>query len=551
MAEQFIIHNNDDINLMTSYWLSQQFGGKRKWTTLSHNGVLFPPEYVKHNVPVLYKGDPITLEIKAEEYATLYAKYYESEYINNSTFKRNFWKDWRIVLGKDHAIQGLEECNFKLIYDHLIEEKANKKQLTDEEKKAKEEYESKFKTAIVDGKPQQTGNFRIEPTSIFLGRGCNKKLGKVKARMYPEDVTINIGKESPIPETLEGHKWGKIVHDHDAIWLASWPDSINNKIKYLWLSANSDIKAESDMAKFDLARKLKRRIKTIRAKNEIELKSDTLFMRQIATALYFIDRAALRVGNEKSSDETDTVGVTSLRVEHLKFLEGNKIELDFLGKDSIRYKKTLSIDEQVYKNLMEFTQNKTKDEDIFDKINSNDINRYLQTFMPHLTAKVFRTYNASALFQRELKKITAKFENYDESDKINLLLDEFNKANAKVAILCNHQKNVNKSNSKQIDSINASIKKYKKMLRKAKVSNNKNPEKIALIEARIKKLKSKKDMKIEMKNISISTSRVNYIDNRISVAFIKKHNLPIEKIFSPTLQERFKWAFAVDENFKF
>ena len=37
--------------------------------------------------------------------------------------------------------------------------------------------------------------------------------------------------------------------------------------------------------------------------------------------------------------------------------------------------------------------------------------------------------NASKLFQKELNKISSKFENYNHDDKINLLLDEFNKAN--------------------------------------------------------------------------------------------------------------------------
>ena len=37
-----------------------------------------------------------------------------------------------------------------------------------------------------------------------------------------------------------------------------------------------------------------------------------------ATALYFIDKLALRAGNEKDTDETaDTVGCCSLRVEHI------------------------------------------------------------------------------------------------------------------------------------------------------------------------------------------------------------------------------------------
>jgi len=36
-----------------------------------------------------------------------------------------------------------------------------------------------------------------------------------------------------------------------------------------------------------------------------------------------IDRLALRVGNEKSEDEADTVGCCSLRVEHVKLEENN------------------------------------------------------------------------------------------------------------------------------------------------------------------------------------------------------------------------------------
>lgn len=545
-----MIYDND-INIMATYWLGLQFGGKPKWNTLSHNGVLFPPEYVQHNIPVLYKGDPINLDIKAEEYATLYAKFIETEYVKNSTFRRNFWKDWRQVLGKSHPIQSLEECDFKLINDHLIKEKENKKIISEEEKKKKDEYENKFKIAYLDGRPQAVGNYRMEPPSIFLGRGCSPTLGKVKGRIYPEDVTLNLDHEAPIPETIEGHKWGKIVHDRDASWLASWKDTITNKTKYLWLSAASELKAKSDEAKFDLARKLKRKIKAIREKNEVELKSNILFMRQIATVLYFIDRFALRVGNEKSIDEADTVGATSLRCEHIKLLEDNKIELDFLGKDSIRYKRIWTVDEQVYKNLQEFTQNKTPDQALFDKINANDVNRYLRSFMPHLTAKVFRTMNASALFQRELKKINAKYDNYEGDDKISILLDELAKSNARVAVLCNHQKNVNKSNTKQLEKINEMIKKQKRALRKAKKASNKNLEKIALIESKIKRLKAKKDMNIEMKNVSITTSRINYIDNRLVVAFLKKHNIPIEKLFTKPLQERFSWAFNVDENFKF
>jgi len=217
----------------------------------------------------------------------------------------------------------------------------------------------------------------------------------------------------------------------------------------------------------------------------------------------------------------------------------------------VRYNRTLNVDSLIYNNLNEFMLNKQPFDQLFDKVNSNDINKYLQNFMKNLTAKVFRTYNASALFQKELKKVNKKFEDYDGDDKINLLLDEFNKANAKVAMLCNHQKNITKSTNKQIDNINNSIKKVKAAIRKAKKSPFKNQEKITLLQNKLIKFKSKKELKIELKNISLGTSKVNYIDPRITVAFLKKYSIPIEKIFTKTLQEKFKWAIDIDIDYKF
>ena len=72
------------------------------------------------------------------------------------------------------------------------------------------------------------------------------------------------------------------------------------------------------------------------------MKSKEMRLRQRAVALYFIDKLALRAGNEKDGDEqADTVGCCSLRVEHVTIheqLDGKEwvVEFDFLGKDSIR-----------------------------------------------------------------------------------------------------------------------------------------------------------------------------------------------------------------------
>lgn len=48
-------------------------------------------------------------------------------------------------------------------------------------------------------------------------------------------------------------------------WLAFWKDPINTKeYKYVWLAANSSFKTDSDLAKYEKARKLKDFIGDIR-----------------------------------------------------------------------------------------------------------------------------------------------------------------------------------------------------------------------------------------------------------------------------------------------
>ena len=117
------------------------------------------------------------------------------------------------------------------------------------------------------------------------------------------------------------------------------------------------------------------------------MKSSDPVEQQRATALYFIDRLALRVGNEKGEDEADTVGCCSLRVEHLELLDNNRVTFDFLGKDSMRYQNTVEVAELVYKNLKKFTKGKKQDADLFDQLtvrfflfNFNNIFNFTQFF---------------------------------------------------------------------------------------------------------------------------------------------------------------------------
>ena len=271
----------------------------------------------------------------------------------------------------------------------------------------------------------------------------------------------------------------------------------------------------------------------------------------MATALYFIDTMALRVGGKKDSkEEADTVGVTSLRVEHITLQDNNTIKLDFLGKDSVRFCKKVNVLSNIYTNLENFMKDKSKKDDLFNLINSSSMNEYLNSFMVGLTAKVWRTYNASLVFQKELDKIKEeKISSMDIEEKLNYLISMFNQANTTVALLCNHQKGVNKSSDVLIEKLNNKIKELKK--KKSKYQEKKDTKKAKKIEIKIKLYKLKKDTKLKMKNVSLSTSKNNYIDPRIIFAFINKFNIPTDKLFTKQLIDRFKWASDVDKDYRF
>jgi DNA topoisomerase-1 len=73
----------------------------------------------------------------------------------------------------------------------------------------------------------------------------------------PEDITINIGQEAPIPIPNTPGQWKSIIHDSTVTWLANWIENVNGNHKYVFLAAGSTLKGQSDMQKFEKSRELK------------------------------------------------------------------------------------------------------------------------------------------------------------------------------------------------------------------------------------------------------------------------------------------------------
>ncbi|CDY20774.1 BnaA02g09140D [Brassica napus] len=547
--------------------------GQTKWTTLEHNGVIFPPPYKPHGIKILYKGKPVDLTIEQEEVATMFAVMKETDYYTKPQFRENFWNDWRKLLGKKHVIQKLDDCDFTPIYEWHLREKEKKKQMSTEEKKAlKEEklkLEEKYMWAVVDGVKEKVGNFRVEPPGLFRGRGEHPKMGKLKKRIHPSDITMNIGKGVPVPECpIPGEKWKDVKHDNTVTWLAFWNDPINPKeFKYVFLAASSAMKGLSDKEKYEKARNLTNHIDSIRATYTKNFTSKDVAKKQIAVATYLIDKLALRAGNEKDDDEADTVGCCTLKVGNVECIPPNQIKFDFLGKDSIRYENTVVVEPLVYKAIGQFQAGKSKEDDLFDELDTSKLNAHLKELVPGLTAKVFRTYNASFTLDEQLNE---KMGAGDVTQKVVV----YQQANKKVAIICNHQRAVSKSHSAQIEKLDAKLKELQNglgelrtNLKRAKEgkppvegSDGKKPrnldpnaweKKIAQQEVKIEKMKRDMQTKEDLKTVALGTSKINYLDPRITVAWCKRNEVPIEKIFTKSLLEKFSWAMDAEPSFRF
>uniref|UniRef100_A0A2P2LZ50 DNA topoisomerase I n=1 Tax=Rhizophora mucronata TaxID=61149 RepID=A0A2P2LZ50_RHIMU len=423
--------------------------------------------------------------------------------------------------------------------------------------------------ATVDGVKEKVGNFRVEPPGLFRGRGEHPKMGKLKSRIRPSDITINIGKDAPVPECpIPGERWKEVKHDNTVTWLAFWNDPINQKeFKYVFLAASSSLKGQSDKEKYEKARKLKDYIDNIRKAYTKDFTSRDLTKQQIAVATYLIDKLALRAGNEKDDDEADTVGCCTLKVANVECVPPHSLKFDFLGKDSIRYENTVDVVEAVYRAIAQFRKGKKQTDNLFDELDTTKLNAHLKGLMPGLTAKVFRTYNASITLDEKLYEET---EDGDLAEKVVV----YQQANKQVAIICNHQRTISKSHTAQMSRLTEKIEELQVILKDLKIDldrakkgkpplkdaegkrkRNLTPEaidkKIASTNQKIEKMELAMKTKEDLKTVALGTSKINYLDPRITVAWCKRHEVPIEKIFNKSLLAKFAWAMDVEPNFRF
>jgi hypothetical protein len=89
---------------------------------------------------------------------------------------------------------------------------------------------------------------------------------------------------------------------------------------------------------------------------------------------------------------------------------------------------------------------------------------------------------------------------------------------------------------------------FQKELKELKKDNSskdeKNVKKIATLQDRVNKAKLNMNMKEELKTVSLGTSKINYLDPRITIAWCKKWEMPLNLVYTKALMEKFNWAMV-------
>lgn len=84
------------------------------------------------------------------------------------------------------------------------------------------------------------------------------------------------------------------------------------------------------------------------------------------------------------------------------------------------------------------------------------------------------------------------------------------------------------------------------------------PKSVDQCNAKIVKLREQIDAKEhdkkfrdDNKSVALGTSKINYMDPRITISWCKRNEVPIEKVFAKTLRSKFAWAMSIPSNYEF
>ena len=530
---------------------------KHNLKSLQHNGIYVAP-YDYKVFTIRIKGQTIKLKPKSEQMAIALVKKEQSAAPPDEVFYNNFFQDFLQQLKEENPSlpflqqiqnehlkkmendrsneKGIERLEFDLseISKHLEQEKSAKLTMTKEEKKKlvaerkarREALKEKYGYAVVDGRKIEIANWTAEPSCLFTGRGKHPRRGKWKEGPKEEDIILNLPKDIARPPG----NWKDIVWEPEKMYIAKWQDKLTGKIKYVWFSDSAFLKQRKEREKFDKAEKLGNVIPKIEEHimKNLDAKDDE--RRRIATVCWLIFALNLRVGDEKDPGEADTVGAITLRPEHID-IERDALHFDFLGKDSVRWVKSINAPSILINNIEHYS--KTCKEYLFEGLDSKKVSRFLSEKMNGLTAKVFRTWRTTKAVEKYLDSCGVK---RDDAEYVKVF--EAKMANLEGAKVANHKKMIPANFDERLAKKEARLKELEARFEE----KSKHGKKVDAVVNRIEKTKLDIELSEKTKEYNLGTSLKSYIDPRVYVEWAGKVDFNLEKLYSKTLRKKYSWA---------
>jgi DNA topoisomerase-1 len=540
---------------------------KHEMKSLRHNGVYVPP-YDYKGFTIKIRGATVKLSPKTEQMAIAWIRKTMSLTTPpDKVFMKNFMQEFLEQLKQENpALQMLgsftteflnnidaatpddvtnpdsairKAIDFTEVSSYIEEEKQKKLAMSKEEKKRqaaerkakRQELREHYGYSEVDGKKLEIANWTAEPSCLFAGRGDHPRRGKWKEGPREEDIILNLSPDSPRPSG----NWKEVVWEPDKMYVAKWEDKLTGKIKYVWFSDTAFLKQNREKEKFQKAEKLGKQIAAIETHILKNLDDKDETRRKVATVCWLILNPNMRVGDEKDPDEADTVGAITLRAEHIK-IEGETLHVDFLGKDCVRWEKSVQAPAQVIKNISEFA--KTSKEYLFEGVDSKKVSRFLSEKMPGLTAKVFRTWRCTKTVKEELAKSPVTKE-----DPVYRKTYAAKMANLKVAEVANHKRKVSLNFDERLAKKEAKLKDLKAQLEQKKAEGKKTEA----LTKRIEKARLDIELTKQTKEYNLGTSLKSYIDPMAYVKWAEKVDFNLEKFYPKTLRKKFSWALGLED----
>lgn len=556
-----------------------------KVKSLTHNGVLFQEPFKSKGFD---KIDGIEISPLAEEMLWKYSPYLFNRFKDDEIFIKNVWIDLKPQLPKELQEKEFPKDFTKLFVKMQVASASLKAEKSEWNKKHKKEIEKeraekkeKYGYCLKNGERTEISNFVCEGSRWFVSRG--ELRGRWVSSVNAEDVEINSSEN--VPCTQEGHHWKK-VELRDTDYIATYKINIGFGTayvdKFVWLSANSKDKQEDNEHKYEKARKLLLKIDEIEKTVLRDVQSKNKLKRENALITYIVLTYGIRIGNDLGEDnfrDKNVRGASTLCVENMKLESGNKIHLEFIGKDSVPYSETMKVEPIVYEEFSKQLKGKKPTDKIYGSATSSTVNAYLKSIYDgEISVKLFRTAKGSGLLAKEIQK--KEWKNLTDKEFKNNLME----CCLQTSLLLNHHKTVTEEQKEKADkSMENKIESAKRSLEKSKESINKKlaklksdekdfndclegkllDEKLSEIKSKRKELKEKLSVaekkyedtlnEVEFKknsiDVNISTALNAYSVPKLPISLCKYADKSPSIIYSKAQLKKFEWAEKVSKDY--